>query len=122
MSIILNILTFCSGFWWPEALRPTSCILFQTSCSALWQQLWKAGGPSPEEGVTHHEGHGANASAGSVHGGHGAPAIGVDVVALHVTETRVVIQAPDGVNGPTQGHQRDASPREPQQQHLSASP
>lgn len=72
--------------------------------------------------VTHHQGYGADASPGSVHGGHGAPAIRVDVVALHVTEARVVIQAPNGINGATQGRQGDASPRKPQQQHFSASP
>lgn len=73
-------------------------------------------------GVTHHQGHGADASPRSVHGSHGAPAIGVNVVALHVAEACVVIQAPNGVNGAAQGRQGDASPRETQQQHLSASP
>lgn len=75
-----------------------------------------------EEAVTHHQGYGAHAAPGSVHGGHGAPAIRVDVVALHVAEARVVIQPPDGVNGAAQGRQGDASPRETQHQHLSAHP
>lgn len=78
--------------------------------------------PARGEAATHHQGHGAHASPGRVHGGHGAPAIRVDVVALRVAEARVVIQAPDGVNGAPQGRQGDASPGKPQQQHLSASP